>query len=116
MAWRDMDGAGRFMAIGEVAGVTRLPYALRILLENLMRQAAAGRAVEQDISDLLARRVGSRLSFAPSRVFGQDILGKVMMVDFAALRDALAAHGMDPSTIDPAVPVDIPIPKEPWEP
>jgi aconitate hydratase len=102
-----MEGAGRFMAIGEVAGVTRLPYALRILLENLMRQAAAGRAVEQDISDLLARRVGSRLSFAPSRVFGQDILGKVMMVDFAALRDALAAHGMDPSTIDPAVPVDI---------
>jgi aconitate hydratase len=102
-----MDAAGRYMSIGDVAGVARLPYALRILLENLMRQAAAGRCVEQDIGDLLARRAGSRLSFAPSRVFGQDILGKVMMVDFAALRDALAAEGIDPATIDPAVPVDI---------
>ncbi len=107
MAWRNMDGTGRYMAIGDVAGVARLPYSLRILLENLMRQAAAGRRVEQDIGDLLARRAGSRLSFAPSRVFGQDILGKVMMVDFAALRDVLAAEGIDPATIDPAVPVDI---------
>ena len=66
MAWRNMDAAGRYMSIGDVAGVARLPYALRILLENLMRQAAAGRCVEQDIGDLLARRAGSRTRHAPT--------------------------------------------------
>ncbi len=102
--------AGRFeyVSIAGVAGVERLPFALRVLLENLLRQhAVRGIDTSRQVSDLLTRRVGAALNFYPARIFGQDILGKVMLVDMAALRDALAAARRDPSIVNPAVPVDI---------
>ena len=101
----------RFAPIADIPGVDRLPYSLRVVLENLVRQAARGMrdtaTVDAEIQNLLAREVGAGLSMFPNRIFGQDILGQVMLVDIAALRDAVADAGGDPRTIEPKVPVDI---------
>jgi aconitate hydratase len=100
--------AARYVPISATPGIARLPFALRVVLENLARQhAVRGVDTRSQIADLLARRIGSGLTFYPARIFGQDILGKVMLVDMAALRDKLAADGMDPRLVNPAVPVDI---------
>jgi aconitate hydratase len=91
-----------------VPGIDYLPFSLRVVLENLVRvRALRGLDTTAQIDELLARRVGAGISFFPTRVFGQDILGQVMLVDLAALRDALAAAGIDPSRVRPKVPVDI---------
>jgi aconitate hydratase len=101
-------GTVDYVSIADVAGIDRLPFALRIVLENLRRQhAVRGIDTSHQVSDLLARRIGAALNFYPTRIFGQDILGKVMLVDMAALRDALADAGRDPRSVNPAVPVDI---------
>ena len=101
----------RYAPIADTPGIERLPYSLRIVLENLTRQAARGMrpadAVAAEIDSLLARRAGAGLSLFPNRIFGQDILGQVMLVDIAALRDAVAEAGGDPASIEPKVPVDI---------
>jgi aconitate hydratase A / 2-methylisocitrate dehydratase len=104
--------AYRYAPIADIPEVERLPYSLRVVLENLVRQAARGMrtemaAVTAEIDSLLARRVGAGLSMFPNRIFGQDILGQVMLVDIAALRDAVADAGGDPRAIEPKVPVDI---------
>ncbi len=99
---------GLVAPIAAMGGIDRLPFSLRILLENVIRRAAlANREAGQEAADLLARRRGASLSFYPTRVFGQDILGKVMLVDLAGLRDALADAGADPELARPRVPVDI---------
>ena len=101
-------GEAVYADISGIPGVSALPYALRVVLENLVRQRALrGIDTTRQIEDLMARKVGAGLNFLPSRIFGQDILGKVMMVDMAALRASLAANGRDPSRVNPAVPVDI---------
>jgi aconitate hydratase len=103
--------AGRsvgYVPISAVPNLSRLPFALRVLLENLLRQQAVrGEDTAGQVSDLLARRIGAALNFYPARIYGQDILAKVMLVDMAALRDALAQSGRDPRMVNPAVPVDI---------
>ena len=100
-----------YAPIADTPGIERLPYSLRVVLENLTRQAARGMRdgaqVAAEINNLMSRRVGSGLSLFPNRIFGQDILGQVMLVDIAALRDAVADAGGDPSAIEPKVPVDI---------
>ncbi len=97
----------RYVSVAEVPGVDTLPFSLRIMLENLLRQASRGVDTQAEIDALLQRRVGSGLSFYPVRVYGQDILGQVMLVDMAGIRDAVAdAHG-DPSKVSPKVPVDV---------
>ena len=102
------DESSDIVPIHAVPGIERLPYSLRIVLENLLRQQALrGESLSQQVQDLLDRKVGAALSFMPSRIFGQDILGKVMMVDMAALRGSLARNGRDPAVVNPAVPVDI---------
>jgi len=103
--------AGRsagYVPLDSVPNLSRLPFALRVLLENLLRQQVTrGKDTAQQVSNLLARRVGAALNFYPARIYGQDILAKVMLIDMAALRDALAQSGRDPRLVNPAVPVDI---------
>ncbi|CAM3616242.1 aconitate hydratase AcnA [Paracidovorax anthurii] len=100
-------GSTRYVSIANVPGVDSLPFSLRILLENLLRQASRGIDTQAEIDALLQRRVGSGLSFYPVRVFGQDILGQVMLVDLAGMRDAVAEAGGDPAQVRPKVPVDV---------
>lgn len=89
-----------------LAGLATLPFSLRILAENLLRHAAAPE-VGADMLPALARgERGIEIPFWPARVLLQDMLGVPVMVDLAALRDAVAAAGGDPQTVNPRIPVD----------
>jgi aconitate hydratase A / 2-methylisocitrate dehydratase len=90
-----------------------LPYSLRILLENLLRQEDGENVDADDIRALADRsrastEAGSReLQFMPSRVLMQDFTGVPAIVDLAAMRDAMADLGGDPKLIEPGIPVDL---------
>ena len=89
----------------------RLPFSLRILLENLLRHYAQGLASGQDIDNLATWQPGrvsdAAVPFMPSRVLLQDFTGVPALVDLAALRSALARHGGDPATMNPFIPADL---------
>src|SRR5450830_1983959 len=91
--------------------VDRLPFTVRILLENLLRQSAAGSVGEEDVLDMArwspARPEEREFSFMPARVLMQDLTGVPSVVDLAAMRSAVARLGGDPKKINPLVPVDL---------
>ncbi|WP_094853626.1 aconitate hydratase AcnA [Bordetella genomosp. 10] len=97
----------QYASIAEFEQVEALPFSLRILLENLVRQGARGESVQDEIAAVLSRKSGTGINFYPVRVFGQDILGQVMLVDLAGMRDAVADAGGDPGRVSPKVPVDV---------
>lgn len=86
----------------------RLPFAHKILLENLLRHEDG---VVIDRADILAVARGEpgehQIAFTPTRVILQDFTGVPAVVDLAAMRDALARLGGDPDKINPLVPVDL---------
>ncbi len=91
--------------------VSRLPYSLKVLLENLLRNED-GRTVTADDIQALAgwlteRRSDHEIAFRPARVLMQDFTGVPAVVDLAAMRDAMAALGGDPERINPLIPVDL---------
>ena len=89
-----------------LAGLAQLPFSLRILAENLLRHADKP-DVEAGMLAALARgERGFEIPFRPARVLLQDLLGVPVMVDLAALREAVAAAGGDPAAVNPKVPVD----------
>ncbi|HXS97391.1 MAG TPA: aconitate hydratase AcnA [Candidatus Limnocylindrales bacterium] len=92
------------------ANVSRLPFSTKILLENLLRCEDGKRVTEADI-DYVARGLdtpgGKEISFMPARVLLQDFTGVPCVVDLAAMRDALAAMGADPSRANPLMPADL---------
>ncbi len=94
-----------------IADIKRLPYAIRILVENLLRKMD-GRVVRE--SDLLNIANWRRsypspveIAYHPARVLMQDFTGVPAVVDLAAMRDAVAALGGDPEKVNPLVPVDL---------
>ncbi|TDI53943.1 MAG: aconitate hydratase, partial [Alphaproteobacteria bacterium] len=92
-------------------GIDRLPFSLKILLENLLRHED-GRSVTADdiraIADWLKERRSDReIAFRPARVLMQDFTGVPAVVDLAAMRDATNSLGGDPRRINPQVPVDL---------
>jgi aconitate hydratase len=92
-----------------VGNVARLPFSTKILLENLLRHED-GRRVSADDVALVARGEGANskeISFMPARVLLQDFTGVPCVVDLAAMRDALAAMGADPSRANPLLPADL---------
>ncbi|HEX2645115.1 MAG TPA: aconitate hydratase AcnA, partial [Thermoanaerobaculia bacterium] len=91
--------------------LTRLPYALRILLENLLRRED-GVVVQAEEIEALARwdpkaEPSREIAFMPARVLLQDFTGVPAVVDLAAMRDAMAAMGGDPRKINPLQPVEL---------
>ncbi|MDG4575108.1 MAG: aconitate hydratase AcnA [Defluviicoccus sp.] len=102
------------LAAAEAAGlgsVSRLPFSLKVLLENLLRWED-GRTVTADdiraIAGWLERGTADReIAFRPARVLMQDFTGVPAVVDLAAMRDAMRAAGADPAKINPLVPVDL---------
>ncbi|MDG4601301.1 MAG: aconitate hydratase AcnA [Defluviicoccus sp.] len=102
------------LAAAEAAGlgsVSRLPFSLKVLLENLLRWED-GRTVTADdiraIAGWLERGTADReIAFRPARVLMQDFTGVPAVVDLAAMRDAMQAAGADPKKINPLVPVDL---------
>ncbi len=88
----------------------RLPFVIRILLENLLRSRALGRAVEASEIDRLLhwqRHIGTDLPLYVARVILPDSSGLPVLQDLAALRDAVARAGGDPGRVDTRLPVDL---------
>ncbi len=93
------------------ADLDRLPFSLRVLLENLLRHTGDGTVSQADVA-ALARwdapdREGGEVAFHPARVLMPDSSGIPLLIDFAALRDAVAARGLDPRRVNPRIPVDL---------
>ncbi len=91
--------------------VSRLPYSLRILLENLLRRED-GRTVRRDEIEKLARwdptkTPDDEIAFMPARVLMQDFTGVPAVVDLAAMRDAMQAMGGDPTKVNPLLPAEL---------
>jgi aconitate hydratase len=92
-----------------LGSVQRLPFSIKILLENLLRNED-GRRVSADDVAAVARGEGANtkeISFMPARVLLQDFTGVPCVVDLAAMRDALAAMGSDPNRANPLLPADL---------
>ena len=94
-----------------LTGISRLPFSLKVLLENLLR-FEDGRTVTADdiraMADWLVERRSTReIAYRPARVLMQDFTGVPAVVDLAAMRDAMRAMGGDPARINPLVPVDL---------
>ncbi|HVZ14564.1 MAG TPA: aconitate hydratase AcnA, partial [Bauldia sp.] len=94
-----------------LAGISRLPFSLKVLLENLLRNEDDRSVSADDIRAmaewLAARRSDREIAFRPARVLMQDFTGVPAVVDLAAMRDAMVALGGDPAKINPLVPVDL---------
>ncbi len=101
----------RLSALADHVDISRLPYSLKILLENLLRHED-GRSVTAEDVDALAKWDASApptrdLSFSPARILMQDFTGVPALVDLAAMRDAMADMGGDPCAVNPLVPVEL---------
>ena len=92
-------------------GISRLPFSMKVLLENLLRNED-GRTVTKDdikaVAEWLKTKTSDReIAFRPARVLMQDFTGVPAVVDLAAMRDAMKHLGGDPKQINPQVPVDL---------
>src|SRR4249920_1121868 len=91
--------------------VSRLPYSLKILLENLLRHEDGRFVKAADIEAMATWDVKStaqkEISFAPARVLLQDFTGVPCVVDLAAMRDGIARLGGDPNRVNPLQPVEL---------
>ena len=91
--------------------VSRLPFSLKILLENLLRHEDAANVTKDDIQALLGwvpeGDPETEISFIPSRVLMQDFTGVPAVVDLAAMRDAMQALGGNPEKINPLQPAEL---------
>src|SRR5690606_858167 len=96
---------------GSGIDVQRLPYSLRILLENLLRHEDGVTVTADDVRALASwnpqQPSDREISFMPSRVLLQDFTGVPALVDLAAMRDAMADLGGDPKLINPLQPVEL---------
>jgi aconitate hydratase len=95
-----------------LAGISKLPFSMKVLLENLLRHED-GRSVKKDDIRAVAHWLKDKgaeereIAFRPARVLMQDFTGVPAVVDLAAMRDAMVALGGDPKKINPLVPVDL---------
>jgi aconitate hydratase len=91
--------------------VARLPFSLKILLENLLRTEGNGTVGAGDVEALAGwdpvAEPQHEIGFTPARVLMQDFTGVPAIVDLAAMRDAMTAMGGDPAQIEPLVPVEL---------
>ncbi|AOU98109.1 aconitate hydratase 1 [Acidihalobacter yilgarnensis] len=92
-------------------GANRLPYSLKILLENLLRYEDGTSVTRADIEALLAwdprAEPSQEIAFRPARVLMQDFTGVPAVVDLAAMRDAMCRLGGDPDKINPLQPAEL---------
>ena len=118
-AFRDLDVNGerlRYASLPELerAGypaVARLPFSLKILLENLLRHEDGASVKKADIEALArwnpAAKAQKEIAFTPARVLLQDFTGVPAVVDLAAMRDATARLGGDPNRVNPLQPMEL---------
>ena len=98
-------------ALSDRFDVARLPFSLRVLLENLLRNEDGVSVRAADIEALAGwdakAEPSKEIAFAPARVVMQDFTGVPAVVDLAAMRDAMGALGGDPQKINPLVPAEL---------
>ena len=110
-----MEGSTSFYSLArlEASGISdldRLPFSIRILLENALRHSGGRYVGEEHVKAVAGwspTNAGADVPFMPSRVVLQDFTGVPAVVDLAAMRDGLKALGGDPNRINPVVPADL---------
>lgn len=92
-------------------GISKLPFSMKVLLENLLRNEDGRTVTKEDILAVAAwlkkKKSDREIAFRPARVLMQDFTGVPAVVDLAAMRDAMTVLGGDPKKINPLVPVDL---------
>jgi len=98
-------------AAAELGDVSRLPFSMKVLLENLLRFEDGATVTRDDLQAmadwLKERRINREIQYRPARVLMQDFTGVPAVVDLAAMRDAMKHLGGDPQKINPLVPVHL---------
>ena len=98
-------------AAAQLGDVSRLPYSMKVLLENLLRFEDGSTVTTADVQALVdwqaTRTSAHEINYRPARVLMQDFTGVPCVVDLAAMRDAITNLGGDPMKINPLVPVDL---------
>ena len=101
----------RIDALEKVHRVSRLPYSLKVLLENLLRNEDGRNVTREHVEALAswdpAAKQTDQIAFSPARVILQDFTGVPAVVDLAAMRDAMGELDADPALINPQIPVDL---------
>jgi aconitate hydratase len=94
-----------------LAQISRLPVSIRIVLESVVRNCDGKKIAEKDVLNLASwnakKPADEEIPFIVARIVLQDFTGVPLLVDLAAMRDAVAAVGKDPELIEPLVPVDL---------
>ena len=103
--------AYRYFPLSRLGDLSKLPFTVKILLEQMVRAAASGGASERDIDALASYPApppeGASVPFRPTRILLQDFTGVPAAVDLAAMRAAMQRAGKDPARIEPLIPVDL---------
>lgn len=98
-------------AEAQFPGISKLPFSLKVLLENLLRFEDGTTVTTDDIKAIAERlnpnQPDHEIAYRPARVLMQDFTGVPAVVDLAAMRDAMAKLGGDPNKISPLSPVDL---------
>jgi aconitate hydratase len=98
-------------AAKQLGDVDRLPYSMKVLLENLLRFEDGVTVTRDDLQSMVGwlkdRRISREIQYRPARVLMQDFTGVPAVVDLAAMRDAMQSLGGDPQKINPLVPVNL---------
>jgi len=98
-------------AAAQLGDVSRLPFSMKVLLENLLRFEDGVTVTNDDLQAmadwLKERKVSREIQYRPARVLMQDFTGVPAVVDLAAMRDAMKQLGGDPQKINPLVPVHL---------
>ena len=100
-----------YYRIADLEGVDHLPYSLKVLVENLVRNIDGANITDEQVRELLAWDPAAdpshEIQFIPSRVVMQDFTGVPCVVDLATMRDAVKSLGGDPEVINPQVQSDM---------
>jgi aconitate hydratase len=107
-----VDGEGyEIFRLDRVQTAHRLPYSLRVLLENLLRNEDGRLVTGEQVAALAGwdpvRQSGTEIQFTPARVLMQDFTGVPCVVDLVAMRDAMTALGGDATKINPLIPTEL---------
>ena len=110
----NLDNSGKFYDLGKLADyygqdLAKLPYSIKILLENVLRKANSADELEKNSKKLFdwKKNTGQDIAFYPARILLQDYTGVPCVVDIASMRDAAEKMGLNPEDINPEIPVDL---------
>src|SRR6188472_4556858 len=98
-------------AAAQLGDISRLPFSMKVLLENLLRFEDGTTVTRDDLQAMVDwqkdRSIAREIQYRPARVLMQDFTGVPAVVDLAAMRDAMKQLGGDPQKINPLVPVHL---------